>query len=217
MNRREFRYLTGGFTALILYPAGGAASGLQAERRNAQTKIVGMYVHEGWPYNRPYADRTWTVEDWRGYAHGLSKLCYNTIIIWPALETMPDPLLPSDSAHIEKTRSVVDVLHREFDLRVYITICPNLVPYPSVADKYAFERGPLFAGTTLEDPSDPEALKRMMDRREKLLRPLERMDGLVIIDSNPGTYPGSANAQFVTVLHEYRKLLDRLLPGIEVV
>jgi hypothetical protein len=214
MERREFLYLTGGFTALTLYPAGGAAFGLQTERK---TKLIGMYVHEGWPYNHPYAARTWTVEDWRGYADGLSKLGYNTISIWPALETMPDPLLPSDSAQIEKTAAVVDLLHREFDFRVYITICPNVIPYPTVAEKYAFEGRPLFAGTTLEDPSDPGALKRMMDRREKLLRPLERMDGLVIIDSDPGAYPGSTNAQFVTVLHEYRKLLDRLRHGIEVV
>src|ERR1700680_3231647 len=184
MNRREFLYVTAGFTVLTLCPAGGAAFGLQGERRAAQAKILGMYVHEGWPYNHPYAARTWTIEDWRGYAGGLSKLGYNTIIIWPALETMPDPLPPSDSDHIEKTRAVVDLLHREFDFRVYITICPNVVPYPSVAEKYAFERRPLFAGTTLEDPSDLVALKRMMDRREKLLRPLEKMDGLVIIDSD---------------------------------
>jgi hypothetical protein len=217
MNRREFLYLTGGFTALTLCPANGAAFGLQAERRTIQTRMLGMYVHEGWPYNHPYAARTWTVEDWRGYADGLSRLGYNTISIWPALETMPDPLLPSDRAQIENTAAVVDLLHREFDFRVYVTICPNVVPYPTVAKKYAFEDRPLFAGTTLEDPSDPVAIKRMMDRREKLLRPLERMDGLVIIDSDPGAYPGSTNAQFVNVLHEYRKLLDRLRPGIEVV
>ena len=92
------------------------------------SKILGMYVHEGWPYNHPYAARTWTVEDWRGYADGLSKLGFNTIIIWPAIEIMPDPLTPSDQAHLETTAQVVAMLRREFGLRVYITLCPNVVP-----------------------------------------------------------------------------------------
>src|ERR1700736_2567165 len=124
MNRRKFLYLTGGFTALTLYPADGSAFGLRAERK---TKLLGMYVHEGWPYNHPYAARTWTVEDWRGYAEGLSKLGYNTISIWPALETMPEPLTLSDRAQIETIAHVIGILHREFGFRVFLTLCPNLV------------------------------------------------------------------------------------------
>ena len=62
------------------------------------TKMVGMYVHQHWPYNRPYAARTWTLDDWRGYADGLCKLGYNAVMIWPMLETMPDPPTPSDQA-----------------------------------------------------------------------------------------------------------------------
>src|SRR2546423_1870960 len=33
----------------------------------AEEKMVGMYIHQHWPYNHPYCARTWTVEDWRGY------------------------------------------------------------------------------------------------------------------------------------------------------
>src|SRR5437870_2445232 len=60
------------------------------------TKMVGMYIHQHWPYNHPYCARTWTVQEWRGYVGGLKKIGYNTILIWPMLETMPDPLTPSD-------------------------------------------------------------------------------------------------------------------------
>src|SRR5579863_6647320 len=60
------------------------------------TGVIGMYVHQHWPYKHPYAARTWTLEDWRGYAGGLKKIGYNTIMIWPMLETMPEPLTPSD-------------------------------------------------------------------------------------------------------------------------
>ena len=57
-----------------------------------QEKIIGMYVHQHWPYNHPYSARTWTVDDWDGYADGLKQLGFNTIKIWPVLETMPKPL-----------------------------------------------------------------------------------------------------------------------------
>ena len=62
-------------------------------------KMVGMYVHQHWPYHHPYAARTWTVDDWTGYADGLHRLGFNTIMIWPVLETMPEPLTPSDRAN----------------------------------------------------------------------------------------------------------------------
>jgi hypothetical protein len=180
-------------------------------------RVIGMYVHEGWPYNRPYAARTWTVNDWRGYADGLSKLGFNTIIIWPALEIMLDPLLPSDRSHLETTAQVVDMLRRDFGLRVYITLCPNVVSYPKVAKRYNFDDRPLFASITLSDPGNEVALREMMRRQEDLLRPLAKMDGLVLIDSDPGGYPGSTNAAFANMLREYRTMLDRLRPHIELV
>ena len=41
------------------------------------------------------------------------------------------------------------------------------------------------------------------------------MDGVAIIDSDPGGYPGSSNEQFANLLMAHRKLLDQLRPGIE--
>ncbi len=216
MNRRKFLQLSSvagltmqHFASPYLWPSIHGPAG--------PSKLVGMYVHEGWPYNHPYAARTWTVEDWRGYADGLVKLGFNTIIIWPAIEVMLDPLLPSDRSHLQTTAQVVDMLRREFHLRVYITLCPNVVVYEQVAKNYTFAERPLFASTILSNPADPVALKAMMKRREELLRPLAKMDGLVLIDSDLGGYPGSTNAEFANLLHEYRKLLARLRPDIELV
>jgi hypothetical protein len=217
MDRRKFFYLTGGLAGLVVQSWDGTGFDLHTEEGTAKGKIVGMYVHEGWPYNHPYAARTWNESDWRGYASGLSRIGYNTIIIWPALETMPNPLKSSDRKHMETTTRVVDILRQEFGFRVYITLCPNVVAYQQVANKYPFEHRPLFASTALSDPSDPVALKRMMSWNGRLLRSLERMDGLVIIDSDMGGYPGSTTAQFVDLLGEYRKILDQLRPGIELV
>jgi hypothetical protein len=216
MNRRKFLQLTG-VAGLGMQRFGNMPLWSEANGSGSASRILGMYVHEGWPYNHPYAARTWTVEDWRGYAGGLSKLGFNTIIIWPAIEIMPDPLTPSDRAHLETTAQVVAMLRREFRLRVYITLCPNVVPYQQVAEKYTFESRPLFASTTLLNPADHPAVRQMIERREKFLRPMAEMDGLVLIDSDPSGYPGSTNAQFADLLYEYRKMLNQLRPRIELV
>src|SRR5438552_7335481 len=84
--------------------------------------LVGMYIHQHWPYNHPYCARTWTIADWRGYAGGLKKLGYNTILIWPMLETMPEPLLPSDKANLAKIGRDIAILHKELGMRAYIVL-----------------------------------------------------------------------------------------------
>ena len=88
--------------------------------------LVGMYIHQHWPYNYPYAARTWKVEDYRGYCGGLKALGYNSVMIWPVLETMPSPLTRSDRASLKKIGAVIDMLHRELGMRVYIALCPNV-------------------------------------------------------------------------------------------
>ena len=60
--------------------------------------MIGMYVHQHWPYHHPYAARTWTLEDWRGYADGMKQIGYNSFLIWPMLEIVPDPPTASDRA-----------------------------------------------------------------------------------------------------------------------
>lgn len=79
--------------------AGAFAPGARAEEKTSswnKPPMIGMYVHQHWSYNHPYAARTWTLEDWKGYLDGLKKLGFNTVLIWPVLETMPDPLTKSD-------------------------------------------------------------------------------------------------------------------------
>ena len=93
----------------------------------ARGKLVGMYVHQHWPYHHPYAARTWTLEDWRGYADGLHRLGYNAVLIWPVLETMPEPLTASDRANLRKIAQVIDMLHNQFGMRAYIALCPNVI------------------------------------------------------------------------------------------
>ncbi len=183
----------------------------------AEPGIVGMYVHQHWPYNHPYAARTWTLEDWRGYAGALKKVGYNTIMIWPVIETMPDPPTSSDLAALEKHRQVIAMLHHDHGMRVWIALCPNVAPNDAEARKYAFEKRHFFYCDRRLNPADPAALRELIRRRDKLLAPLAEADAFSIIDSDPGGYPGSTNAEFVELLVEHRKLFDRLRPGIELV
>lgn len=212
MRRRDFIYGLGGVASLVAFDGLTCVS---ASAEGASEKVVGMYIHQHWPYRHPYAARTWTVEDYRGYAGGLKELGVNTLVIWPMLEIMPDPLTPSDRANLEKMSKVIDMLHRELGMRVMITLCPNIVADDAEAAKAPFEKRHFFYTNRFVDPGDSTAMARMMTWREKLLRPLAKADGLVIIDSDPGGYPGSTNSQFVNLLVEHRKVLDKLRPGVE--
>ena len=106
--------------------------------------IVGMYVHEHWPDNHPYAARTWTVEDWKGYAGGLKKLGFNTVMIWPMIEIMPEPLTPSDRASLEKDARVIDMLHHEFGMRVMMALTANVIADNQAASAATFEHRHFF-------------------------------------------------------------------------
>src|SRR5438874_1722845 len=107
--------------ALVLSSPGA----LQAEQPPAK-KLIGIYVHQHWPYNHPYCARTWTLNDWSGYIDGLKRLGFNAIKIWPMLETMPKPLTPSDSAQLKKIEKVIELAHDQ-GMRVIIALCPNIV------------------------------------------------------------------------------------------
>ncbi len=178
--------------------------------------IVGLYVHQHWPYNHPYAARTWTVEDWRGFADGIHKLGYNTVLVWPMLEIMPDPLTSSDRAFLARMHDVIDMLHSEFGMRVYFCLCPN-IHFRSGAARASFTTRHYYWSDQLVNPADPKAMQDLIAWRERLLKPLAACDGITIIDSDPGGYAGSKNEEFVHLLGEHRKMLDRLRPGIELI
>jgi hypothetical protein len=179
--------------------------------------IVGMYVHQHWPYHHPYAARTWSLEDWRGYATGLRDLGFNALLIWPVIETMPAPLLPGDRANLEKLGQVIDLLHHKLEMRVYLALCPNVVAHDEVAARASFARRHFFYCDRRVDPADRQAMAQMMRRREEALGYLRNADGIAVIDSDPGGYPGSTNEEFVELLAAHRALFDRLRPGIELI
>lgn len=179
--------------------------------------VLGMYIHQHWSYQHPYAARTWTLEDWRGYLDGISRLGYNMILIWPMLETMPNPLTPSDRDNIKKIAQVIEMAHQAYGMKVNLVLCPNVSSKDEIARQYAFADRPFFTTDDRIDPADPVELGRLVSWRKELLQPLAAVDGVFIIDSDPGGYPHSTNLDFVYLLKAHRKMLDRLRPGIELV
>ncbi len=192
----------------------GWAAVVQPSETKPDQKIIGMYIHQHWPYRHPYAARTWTVEDYRGYASGLKQLGYNTLMIWPLLETMPDPLTLSDQANLVKIAQVIDMLHNELHMRAYLVLCPNIMANEQ-AKNAPFGLRHFFWSDVRVNPGDAAAMAKMITWREQLVRPLAKADGFMIIDSDPGGYPGSNNREFADLLLAHRQMFDRIRPGIE--
>ncbi len=213
---RSFRRLPAGCGVLCFAVALALTLLPRVSRAEGAEKIKGLYVHMHWPYRHPYAARTWTFEDWRGFAGGLKQIGYNSILVWPMIETMPEPLTASDRAFLQKLGRVIPMIHEEFDMRVYVVLCPNIKGNAEAA-LAPFEKRHYYYCDNLVNPGDPAALDQLVRWREKLLRPLAAMDGVAMIDSDPGCYPGSTTAEFVHLLGEHRKMLDRLRPDIELI
>lgn len=205
------------FFAFCLLAASLLASTLAAHAQIGDRRVIGLYIHQHWPYHRPYAARTWTLDDWRGWADGLKKIGYNTVMIWPMMEIMPEPLTPSDRAFLNRMGKVIEMLHRDFDMKALLVICPNIRADNAEASKATFEKRHYYYCDTMVNPGDPAALESLVKWREKLLQPVKNVDGIAIIDSDPGHYIGSPNSEFVHLLAEHRKMLNRVRPGIELI
>lgn len=175
---------------------------------------LGMYVHMHWGYNHPYAARTWTLEDWRGYAGGLAALGFNLIMIWPMLEIIPDPLTKSDIAHLEKMRQVIDLLHSDFGMDVIITLGANVIGNEH-AREFPFEIRPYFKCDQRLNPGNKHDVDRLIQFRRNLYAYLAKADGIAIIDSDPGGYIGSTNDEFSNLLWRHIDMVHEYNPSAQ--
>ncbi len=178
--------------------------------------MLGMYVHTHWAYNRPYAARTWTLEDWQGYLSGLKTLGYDFILLWPQLDCMPGTPNPSDQAYLAKIARVIDLAHNTYDMRFGITAAPNTIGNDR-APAYSFEQRPYFVCEQKVNPSDPAAVARFLAGRRQQLAPLAHSDAFFMIDSDPGGYIGSTDEEFVALMQAQLNILRETNPAMEMV
>ena len=176
--------------------------------------MLAMYVHTHWGYNHPYAARTWTVEDWRGYLGALKALGYDAVMFWPLFDSMPPQPTASDRAFLARTARVIDMAHREFEMQFLLTVGPNVMGNEK-ASSYAYEQRPYFICERKINPGDPAAVEAMLDARRWQFEPLAAADGLAIIDSDPGGYIGSTNEEFVEVMGRQLAIFRQYNPKIE--
>ena len=160
--------------------------------------MLGMYVHMHWSYNHPYAARTWSLEDWRSYLTGLRSLGYDFLQVWPMLDSMSPEPNESDLAFLEKLGEAIRMA-QGLGMKVGVVACPNTIGNEKAAD-YGFEERPYFATEWRLNPADPDEVAIFLEGRRKQFRPIGHADALVVIDSDPGGYVGSTNAEFVALM-----------------
>ena len=100
-------------------------------------------------------------------------------------------------------------------MRVLIALCPNVIAKNEEASTYTFVERPFFYTDQRVNPADAIALGKMLEWRRKIFTPLKKIDGVLIIDSDPGGYPGSDNVEFVSLLNSHRTMFNELNPDIE--
>jgi len=178
--------------------------------------MLGMYVHTHWAYRHPYAARTWTPDDWRGYLEGLAQLGYDLVMIWPQLDCMPAEPNESDRAWLRTLGGAIDLAHERLGMTVAVVVCPNTIGNDKAAGCRFTER-PYFVCERKIDPSDPGQMAAFLAARRDQLEPLARADALAIIDSDPGGCPGSTNEQFADLVAGQVNVFRSFSPSAEFV
>lgn len=176
-------------------------------RRKPRFAIRGMYAHLHWSYNRPYALRSWELQDWKRYIDLLTHLGFNTLQIWPMMELLPHPLSAEDAAYLQRYAEIVRYAREERGMRVFIGSCPNNITEDArgvpIAEREYFEFEKRL------DPADPGNLQRILDFRSDLYRTVKDADGYWMIDGDPGGWKGSPSSDFVNILRGHRALIDQ--------
>lgn len=170
----------------------------------------GMYAHLHWQYAHPYALRSWSVDDWKRYVDLLAYLHINLLQIWSMEGLLPHPLTAGDRAYLEKLQAIVTYAQEVRGMEVWIGECANNIAradggVPGVP----IEQREYFTTESLQNPADPAQRQRIMAAREDLYRIVSKADGYWIIDSDPGGWPGSPTREFVDIMLDNRRLIDR--------
>lgn len=168
--------------------------------------LRGMYAHQHWAYNHPYALRSWTVDDWKRYVDLLAILRVNLLQIWSMAGILPVPLSAEDEAFLRRYPPVIDHARRNHGMEVWIGECANNVcegnGLPPAAERHYFDV------ESLKDPGDPEQMGELEVARQAFYSICDGADGYWVIDSDPGKWPGSPAGEFVDILEMNRRLID---------
>lgn len=172
---------------------------------------LGMYVHTHWGYNRPYAARAWTIEDWHGYLQGLSRMGFDIIKFWPQIDSMPSEPTASDRVYLQDMGKMIDMAHAEFGMKVIVVATGNCMGNDE-AGEYEFQSRPYFGCEKKVNPSDKAEVAQLLKARRNHLSYLANADAITIIDSDPGGFIDSTNEEFADLCTAQTKVFRELNP-----
>ena len=166
----------------------------------------GFYLHGCWKYNYPFAVRSWKPADYHNMFLLLKQLGFNTVMMWPVVEAIPMPLSEADRQAVLAFRPIIEDA-RKCGLEAWLTLCV-VTSSPEIVAKPWMERS-LYSHMRTVRLDDPQEAETYLKHRAALLEILNNADGYVTIDGDPGGYPGAKPADFVKVLLNDRKTIDR--------
>jgi hypothetical protein len=215
-NRIFFRRVCRSLAVIIgcLLMAGGGRSETAGSEEHRASSVIqpseqrrGFYLHACWTYNYPFAVRTWQREDYDNMFQLLKRLGYNTVMLWPCAEAAPAPLSEADRKDLTKFRAIIGD-GRKYGLETWLVLCA-VTSKPEIAAKPWMQRSlwPYMETARLDDPQKAETF---LKHRAALIGILNNADGYVLIDGDPGSYPGAKPEDYVKIMLHDRETINRV-------
>jgi hypothetical protein len=139
---------------------------------------------------------------------------FDTVMIWPAQECAPIPLSRDDAQSLRKYRAVIEDAHSA-GLQCWITSAPSVIVKAGIQSTPWAQRS-LYAWMSTVRLDDPKIGPAYLQHRARVLRLFDNADAFVVIDGDPGGYPGAPVEEYMRILAADREVLPgkRIIPWI---
>jgi hypothetical protein len=202
------RRAQGYLLALACVSIGMAASAAEGPPRKGFDRR-GFYLHGSWVTNYPFSVRSWERADFARMFRLLRGLGFNTVMMWPTPECAPMPLSEEDTRSLRKYRAVIEDAHGA-GLKCWVGYCPSVIASEEIRSTPWPERS-LYAYMTSVRLDDPKSGPAYLRHRSAVLRQFDNADAFVVIDGDPGGYPGAPVEEYLRILKADRATLPHKL------
>ena len=199
------------FLALLALTSTGAMPAAPAGGEKGGFARRGLYLHGCWVMQHPFSVRSWERQDFAQMFRLLRLLGYTNVMIWPTPETAPMPLSPEDTKVLLGYRDVIADAKAE-GLECWLVYCPNVISNQQVRSLPWKDRS-LYATTEVIKVDGGPAAKAYLEHRQRVLRLLDNADADVVIDGDPGGYPGAPVDEYLRILQSDQQAV----PGLRVI